>query len=138
MRSGSHRAAQGRFAATHDERGVTLVETLVALGLFAVGAATMGDFLVHQIRTAQSNYNHTIAYSIAAEELEAMRARRFMQMAESSSQQTVGNMNYTLATTVADGVPAASMKRITVTVSWSEPGGPRNVSLRTIYTAIRR
>ena len=52
-------------------RGASLIETLVALGLFAVTAATMSRFLVNQIRSSSTNHLQTVAYALAAESLEA-------------------------------------------------------------------
>jgi hypothetical protein len=120
------------------ERGLTLIETLVALGLFALSVATMGKFLVHQIRTSNSNGNHTIAYELAVQELEDVRAQLYDQMVSRSRESQVGGMIFEIETSVEDEAPSPNMKTIDVDVNWSEPGGVRNVALHTIYTAVTR
>jgi len=130
-----HRRQRARLT---EERGVSLLETLVALSLFAIAAGTMGDFLVRQIRMAGSNHNYTTAYSYAEQELEDVRAMDYDDIATRSATHPSGSITYTVNTQVVANSPAPNMKNITVTVSWSEPGGARNVALQTIYTAIRR
>ena len=120
------------------ERGVTLIETLVALGLFALSVATMGKFLVQQIRTSNTNDNYTMAYEMAVQEMEDVRAQLFDQMVSRSKENEVGGMTFEVETVIADGVPAVNMKTVDVDVNWVEPGGERNVALHTIYTAVTR
>ena len=120
------------------QRGMTLLETMIALSLFALTAATMSQFLVAQIRHASNNNLQTRAYSLAEEALEDMRAQRFNDMASSSKLVTDGAMNYTVATTVDNDTPSDGLKSINVNVSWKDPGGSRNVLVSTIYTEVRR
>jgi type II secretory pathway pseudopilin PulG len=121
-----------------NERGVTLIETVVAVGLFALTAATMGSFLTFQVRAGGSNHNSGIAYSLAAEELEDLRAVAYDDIISRSSSFTSGSLTFELQTTVDDDTPAPNMKRITVAVNWAEPNGNKNVTVHTIYTEIRR
>ena len=122
-----------------DQRGVTLVETLVALGLFAVTAATMGDFLVSQIRRASSNYLYSQAYSLAEQQLESLRSLPdYNSIVPSSTTTTVGNTQYTVATSVLNDTPADGLKQITITVSWQDNFGSQNVAVQTIYTQVQR
>lgn len=125
-------------ARRRDQRGVTLLETVVALGLFAISAATIGTFMISQIRHASSNDLYTKAYALAEEELESTRALRFDDMEDDTRTVTIGNMEYTVVKQVDDDTPASGLKQIQVDVSWSDTGGPRNVSVHTIYTEVRR
>jgi Tfp pilus assembly protein PilV len=120
------------------ERGVSLIETVVAVGLFALTAATMSDFLLYQIRAGSSNYSYSKAYAIAAEEFEDIRAMPYESVASRSFTAEEGALTYTVETTVAADTPAPNMKQITVEVSWEEPGGSRNVKIHSIYTSVRR
>lgn len=119
-------------------RGISLIETLVALGLFALTAATMSQFLVRQMRGASTNNIYTKAYALAEEQLEATRALRFNDMSPTSKTVTVGSTIYTIAQTIQDNSPQSGLKRIDVNVSWNGPEGPQNVSVHTIYTEVRR
>ena len=115
-----------------------MIETLVALALFAMTAATMGKFLVTQIRASSNNYLQTKALSLAAEQLEATRAQKYADMSSGTRTQTVGGVMYTIATTVTPNSPSNGLKSIAVDVSWQDPQGPKNVTVNTIYTEVRR
>ena len=127
-----------RRARWREQRGISLIETLVALALFAMTAATMGQFLVTQVRHASNNHLQTKALALAAEQLEATRAERFNDMHSGTHTETVGGVLYTIETTVDDDTPANGLKSIAVEVSWSDPTGPKNVAVHTIYTEVRR
>lgn len=120
-----------------DQRGFTLIETLLALALFSVVVAVISNTIVYQIRAAASNDSYTAAYTVAAEQLEQLRARRFTAIAAGTTQQTKGGTTFNVQTSVTNGSPSPNMKAITVDVSWTSPGGPKNVSLQTIYTEVR-
>ncbi|MEO8604368.1 MAG: hypothetical protein ABI629_17470 [bacterium] len=120
------------------ERGISLIETIVALGLLAFTAATMSSFLVTQIRQSSNNTQQTRAYALAEEELESIRAQRFNDMSAASKTVTDGVMVYTVVTAVTNNTPASGLKTINVNVTWKDPTGPRNVLVSTIYTEVRR
>jgi len=127
--------ARRRLAA---QRGMSLIETLVALGLLAVSAGTVGNYLVQQIRFGTSNYLYTQAYAMAEEQLEATRAQHFNDMVGGSKTAAVGGTTFTIATQVLDDTPANGLKKITVTVSWNDNQGAKNVAVQTIYTEVQR
>lgn len=127
-----------RRGAARNQRGITLVETVVALGLFALTAATMSRFLVTQIRHASNNHLQTRAYALAEDQLEGTRALRFNDMQPSTKQVLVGQVRYTVATTVQTNTPASGLKTIKVNVSWADPTGPKAIDVSTIYTEVRR
>jgi Tfp pilus assembly protein PilV len=118
--------------------GLSLLETLVALSLFAVSAATTGKYLVSQIRLSTTNYLSTQAYSLAEEALESTRALRFNDMVPGTKTVPVDGRNFTVATQILNDTPANGLKQITVTVNWTDPLGPKNVAVRTIYTEVQR
>jgi Tfp pilus assembly protein PilV len=120
------------------ERGITLLETLFSLSLFALSVATMSNFIVTQIRSSNTNDNYTIAYELAVEELENVRAQLYDQMEPRSREYEVGGMTFEVETSVDADEPAANMKTIDVDITWNEPAGERNVALQTIYTAVTR
>lgn len=127
-------APRGRLS----QRGISLIETLVALGLFAVSAATIGKYLVTHIRLASSNYLYTQAYALAEDQLESTRAQRFTDIVPSSKLISVDGRNFSVNTQILDDTPANGLKQITVNVSWKDPLGAQNVAVRTIYTEVQR
>lgn len=120
------------------QRGLSLIEVCVALGLFAISSATIGRFLVTHIRIGASNYLYTQAYVIAEQELESTRALRFNDMAPSAKLVSVDGRTFTVDTQMLNDTPANGLKQITVNVNWSDPLGAQHVSVRTIYTEVSR
>lgn len=130
-------------SATHarrltNHRGVSLIETVAALSLFALSAATMGNFLTHEIRAAGSNNNYMIAHEVGVEELENVRSLLFEEIQSEAREIQKGGMVYRIETSVEDNVPEPNMKSISVDIGWNEPDGERHVVLETIYTAVTR
>jgi Tfp pilus assembly protein PilV len=117
--------------------GISLLETIVALALFAICAATTGNYLVSQIRLSTSNYLTTQAYAIAEQELESTRALDWADMAPGSKVVSVDGRVFNVATAILNDSPADGLKSITVNVSWSEPLGAKNVAVKTIYTEVQ-
>ena len=75
---------------------------------------------------------------MAEEHLEAVRAARYPDMLPSTDQVAKGTVVFDVATSVETNVPAPNLKQITVNVAWNEPGGRRDVEVKTIYTSVRR
>jgi Tfp pilus assembly protein PilV len=120
------------------QRGISLIETLVALGLLAISAGTIGNYLVQQIRMSSMNYLYTQAYALAETQLEATRALDFVDMLPGSKSTTVGGVPFTVATEILNDVPANGLKQITVNVAWKDMYGPKNVTVQTIYTEVQQ
>ena len=138
MKSSEQTRAARETRFDRDQRGVSLIETVVSLGLFALSAATMGDFLVQQVRANTGNYNHTTAYSLAAEEFEGIRSLDYDDIVSRTTTHDDGAIRFTVDTTVLPNNPDVNMKQITVDVGWNEPGGSKHVTLQSIYTSVRR
>jgi len=118
------------------QRGTTLIECLVAIVLFALAAAAVGDLLTAQIRMQGSNGTTTTAISLAAGELEDVRALHYEDMASRSSTNVVGGMAYTLDTGVVANSPQPNMKTVRTTVLWTEPTGAKSYTVHAIYTNV--
>lgn len=114
-----------------------MLETIVALGLFALSAATTGNYLVSQIRLSSTNYLTSQAYALAEQQLESTRALSFVDMAPGSKTVAVDGRSFTVATSILNDTPAQGLKQVTVNVSWSDPLGAKNVAVHTIYTDVQ-
>jgi prepilin-type N-terminal cleavage/methylation domain-containing protein len=121
-----------------NERGVTLIESVVALGLFAIAAAAISNLLVGHVRQKGSNLAATTAIVVAERELEDLRSLDYADIVTRSSTKTFGGLTYTLTTTVTADVPAPNMKTIQTQLTWSEPSGAKSYVLNAVYTAIKR
>lgn len=133
MRGGRRRTRSGL-----NQRGASLIEAVVSLGLLALSAAATGDFVVHQVRANSGNYSYTTAYSLAAEEIEDLRTLDYDDIGSRTAAHDDGAIRFTVTTTVLANTPETNMKQITVDVAWNDPAGDQHVTLQTIYTSIRR
>lgn len=115
--------------------GTSLLETISALALFAMSAATVGKFLVSQVRATGSNSTHTTAYELGIQELEDLRSHPYDEITSRSGELQQGGIVYAVTTTVEEDVPAPEMKKIAIEVAWGEPGGRCHVMLETIDSA---
>lgn len=130
------RTRRGR--SLRNRRGATLVEALVAVGLFGVAAASIGDLFVRQTRLQGANTTASTAIALAAAELEDLRALTYDDIASQSSVHTVGGIRYDLDTEVLPDAPEAGMKTLRTTVVWTEPDGVKSYDLHAIYTDVTR
>ena len=104
----------------HDDRGFSLIEALIAGGLLAAGILALGQLLVVSARAATAARQVTIAATLAAGKVEALRARR--PAAGTSGRERIGE--YTRTWEVAAFDAAAVLIRVRV-----EPGDVRLVAL---------
>jgi Tfp pilus assembly protein PilV len=131
-------AAAPRRHSPLNEHGVTLIESVVAVGVFLMAAAAISNLLIGHIRFQGSNTMHTTAIAVAARELESLRGLDYKDITTHSATQTVDGKAYTITTTVREGVPIVNMKSIVVAVNWTELGGAQTYAINAIYTAIKR
>jgi prepilin-type N-terminal cleavage/methylation domain-containing protein len=125
---------------SHTQRGATLVESMVALGVFGMVAAAVGTLLTQHIRSERTNGTTTNAITVAEAELEDIRSLDYSDIATRTFDPTpaAGSPKYHVQTTVVADSPAPSLKTITTQVTWTEPAGSRSVSLYAIYTDVTR
>jgi type II secretory pathway pseudopilin PulG len=124
-----------------NQRGTTLAESLVALGLFGLAAAATGSLLTTQMRMQRGNTYRTNAIALATAQLENLRGMDYDEMpTDSTASSTIqlGGLSYGVSSRVRANSPAQGMKAITVTVAYTAPAGPQSYSLDAIYTSIKR
>lgn len=122
----------------HPEGGTTLIESMVAVGLFLVAAAAISSLLVGHIRYQGMNTIRTTAITLAARELENLRGLDYKDIASHTTTQSIDGRTYTIVTTVQDNTPAANMKTIEASIGWTESSGAQTYAISAIYTAIKR
>lgn len=120
-----------------NKQGFTLIELVVALGLIAV--TLFGYFAVLKTVTLTRFAKHqALAYQVAIKKVEELKAVPFGSLPVSGSftdsalaalPQVQANL------TVADYGGSAGIKEITVTISWQESAGAKNVQVKTILTS---
>jgi len=118
------------------QRGISLLEILVAITLFALTSSGLAAFLVQSLRRTAGNRASTGAVIAAQHEVEDLRSLDYPAIVSRSYATTITGKSYGVGTVVQNDAPASGMKQVTVTVSYTEPLGPESYVLRTILTQI--
>jgi len=118
------------------QRGVSLLEILVAITLFALTSSGLAAFLVQSLRRTAGNRASTGAVIAAQHEVEDLRSLDYPAIVSRSYATTITGKSYGVGTVVQNDTPASGMKQVTVTVSYTEPLGAESYVLRTILTQI--
>lgn len=123
------------------QKGVGLIEIIVAMLIFGVGIAAAMRTLPDSNRATSRARNVSVATNLAQEKIEAL-----MGTPLTSAELTAGTHNdprnplervFTRTWTVTDNVPLVSMKRLVVTVTYAGGGNDRAVTLTTFLTPRR-
>jgi len=118
------------------DAGVSLLEVLAAMTLFALVASGMAAFAATSMRFGAMNRAAGSAHMLAQEELERQRGRVYANVGSETRTETVAGQDFTIDTTVQSDTPAANMSHVTVTVSWTGPMGPQSYALETIFACL--
>jgi prepilin-type N-terminal cleavage/methylation domain-containing protein len=123
------------------QRGVGLIEIVIAMLIFGIGiAAAMRTLPDSNFATTRAR-NISVATNLAQEKIEAL-----IGTALTSTDLSAGNHNdplnplerhFTRSWTVADDTPLVGMKRLSVTVTYAGGGNDRSVTLTTFLTSRR-
>jgi prepilin-type N-terminal cleavage/methylation domain-containing protein len=117
-------------------RGFSIIEVLAAMSLFAILASAICAIATASVRFTTSNRHATLAAMLAQRELEDLRGMAYDAIVSRSTADTVEGQAFTIASGVTVNSPAAGMKRIVVTVSWTGPEGSRDHEIETIFTSL--
>ena len=120
------------------ERGVSLLEMLTAMTLFALVASGIAALATQSMVRTGQNRHATAAALLAQRELERIRALPYASVSASggSSSAIVQGQNFTIDSVVQSDTPALNMSQITTTVSWTGPEGAKSYAVRTIFTSV--
>lgn len=132
-----------------DERGVSIIELLFAITIFAVIAGAVALAMGSTLTLTRNNRNRSIAANLAAREMDKVRAMDFasLPLGLTTSKQIVDDVEYTIdrgaqwlpldANTGACDSPSGSrlaFLRITVTVTWPNMAGAIAPQSQTVVT----
>jgi len=117
-------------------RGFSIIEVLAAMSLFAILASAICAVAVTSVRFTTANRHATLAAMLAQQELEDLRGMAYDDIVSRSTIDTVEGQTFTVSSNVTANSPAAGMKRIVVTVSWTGPEGSSDHAIETIFTSL--
>lgn len=112
----------------------------MAIVILTIGLLGMASLTVGVIHGNKFSKDLTTATTLAQDKIEEIRNRAQQDFNEIDDEASMACPNpfenFELEVTVAtvDAVPLSDMKRITVTVSWTDHAGPHDVQLQTIIS----
>ena len=107
------------------ESGFTLLEVIIAISILTVGLLAVASMQAAAIRGNSFANQATESTTWAQDKLEDLMALTYAQVASGGPETTPDN--YTVQWNVTN--PVANVKRIFVTVSWTEKGVNRQIQL---------
>lgn len=123
------------------QRGVGLIEIIVAILIFSIGISAAMRTLPDSNKATTRARNISIATNLAQEKIEELMGTPF-----NSAELSAGNHNdprnplelhFTRTWSVTDNVPASDMKHVVVTVSYTSGSNDNSVALNTYLTSRR-
>jgi type II secretory pathway pseudopilin PulG len=141
--------ARARARAIRGEEGLTIIELMVALTVFALVMTAVASILGTSLITTANNRNRSVAANLAAQEMEIVRATEFTQLpvGQVTSTQIVDGVLFTTTresewisqdaeSGACDGQSgdALAFLRVDVTVTWPIMSGVLPVNSKTVIT----
>ena len=118
-----------------DEKGFTLIETLMAIAVIAIGLLALAALQTTSISGTTRANKHSMAVLLAEDQIEAYRNMPYDSIPASPLSESGATLSpwgiFTRTTTVHDGTPVSGSKTITVNVSWPDKV-QRSVEFQTI------
>jgi prepilin-type N-terminal cleavage/methylation domain-containing protein len=137
------RITRVQFRLAGNRRGMTLVEVMVGMTIFAIGLLGLSKVTFHVMRANLRSRHTAVATNLAHERMEqVMSVTRYSAITEANfPDEGFGAVNggmleynrFSRTVSIADSVNALGnsvLKEITVRVDWRESTGMRNVELR--------
>ena len=117
-----------------DRAGVTLIEVLIAMSVFAVGMLGIGRLVGATLRNNTTGHTLTRATMLAQEKIETLKLLSISAMKnrcpEDGKPEKIGTLFERRCT--VDESYSSSANIIEVTVSWKHKGQSRDVTLKTM------
>lgn len=131
MRWGRRERARLRLLA--DARGLSIVETMFAITILAVGFLGLAGVQGIASRAQTLGKNESIAMHMANRDLEQMRRSTFAEVHDLTSSSTAEGVSFGVTRTVTT---VGSNKRVEVVAAWTDRFGSHTVRLATVVSSV--
>jgi len=117
------------------ETGFTLIETLVAMSVFAIVSLAVTSLMVKDTQMISENAQASRAIAFAQEALENLREVSVVSLTNGSWPSLVsGGTTFNVSWTATTDSPTTGMTAVVVMVNWQHKGNPRTYALQSIFT----
>ena len=122
------------MASWSDAKGLTLIETLIALVVFSLGMLGVAGLTIIVIRGNTLSQQLTAATLLAQDKLESIYGTDYADVADEHEVVTTDNRRQYIRTVeITEDAPALGMKIVSITVRWAQSDTPdHQVLLKTI------
>jgi type IV pilus assembly protein PilV len=130
----------GGFMTGTGEKGFTLVEVLVASGIFAFGMLAVLGMLITAMGGNAEGRQTSEATNIAASQIENLKLTDYYQLEPYSNATTTVNTSsvhdtFTSTCSIYSSIaPPLKLKKVVVTTSWTAKGKPHSVTMQTLIS----
>ncbi len=101
-----------------NENGFTLIETMLAIAIMAIGLLALASLQVTAIGGNAQSKKRTLALSLAEDKIETYRHTAYASIPAGQEVETGLETLYTRNTDVENDTPVTGVKTVTVTVFW--------------------
>src|SRR5215470_12881207 len=117
-----------------DQRGVSLIEIIAAVSVFAVVVVGLSPTLLGARKYAELSKNQSIATALAQDKIEELRVSSTVSTGSDGPLQPSGASGgiFSRTWTVAANSPLSNVNCVTVTVTWPERPNNSSVTLVTL------
>jgi prepilin-type N-terminal cleavage/methylation domain-containing protein len=115
-----------------DSRGFTLIEVVVALLMLTFGVLASASLTAALMRSNRGVTNRTRAVETLRLKVEDLQSKQYSQITSGNDTATVRGIAFNRSWAVANNTPAANLKRITLSVTWSDRQGSHTMTNQTI------
>jgi type IV pilus assembly protein PilV len=131
-----------------DQKGFSLLEILIAITILAIGLLALAELQITAIQGNAFSGRTTDATTLAQDALEQLMTLDYTDadlndglhppgsQAQVSGTQQVQGGNYTISWDVTENSPIADTKTVDMTVTWSDGGRQRTLSMQFIKSEV--
>ena len=118
-----------------DDSGISFIDLMLSLVVLTIGVLAMMDLQVIATRSNASSNGTVIAISLAEEKMETIKNTTFTGIVSQPSTtwtDPVTKIIYTTTATVTNNQPISGVKKVDVTVTWSDKAGNHTIPMATV------